>query len=104
MRGDVFELRAPRHASGHEQRGRRYAVVLQSDDLPLSTVIIAPTSTAARPTSFRPGVEIDGRRTQVLVEQATAADPSRLGRWAGRVSRRELAEIEDALRLVLSLD
>jgi len=104
VRGDVFELRAPRRTSGHEQRGPRYAVVIQSDDLHLSTLIIAPTSTTARPTVFRPSLDILGRRARVLVEQAMAADPARLGRWVGRVTPHELAEIEDALRLVLALD
>lgn len=104
MRGDVFELRSPRRSADHEQRGRRYGVVLQSDDLPLSTLIIAPTSTAARPTSFRPGIDLGGQRTLVLVEQATAVDPGRLGRWAGRVTSAELAEIAEALRLVVALD
>lgn len=37
VRGDVYRLRAPKDARGHEQSGSRYAVVVQSDDLPLST-------------------------------------------------------------------
>ena len=37
VRGDVYRLRAARDAVGHEQQGPRYAVVLQSDDLNLST-------------------------------------------------------------------
>ena len=61
QRGEVFRLRAPRGTRGHEQAGHRYGVVLQADELlSLSTVIIAPTSTRARPASFRPEVEIDG--------------------------------------------
>ena len=38
------------------QAGARYAVVVQSDDLPLSTWIIAPTSTGRRQASFRPEI------------------------------------------------
>ncbi|TDE09129.1 hypothetical protein E1269_15565 [Jiangella asiatica] len=53
-----------RGSRGHE-RGKRYAVVVQSDLLPLSTWLVAPTSTSARPTSFRPEVEISGK-TNVL--------------------------------------
>lgn len=104
MRGDIHGLQAPRQARGHEQRGRRYAVVLQSDDLPLSTLLVAPTSTSARPTTFRPEIDIDGRRTMVLVEQTTAVDPSRLGPAVGHLSHGELADVERALRLVFSLD
>ncbi|MGQ0668157.1 MAG: type II toxin-antitoxin system PemK/MazF family toxin [Actinomycetota bacterium] len=47
-RGDVYEFRSPR-GRGHEQRGERYGVVVQSDLLlPRSVVIVAPTSRSAR--------------------------------------------------------
>ncbi len=52
MRGEVYRLSA--RGQGHEQKGRRYAVVLQPDWLTLSTWIVALTSTSARETSFRP--------------------------------------------------
>jgi mRNA interferase MazF len=40
---------------------------VQSDVLHLlSTWLVAPTSTAARPATFRPSVEIDGTETRVL--------------------------------------
>ncbi|EPR76553.1 hypothetical protein ADILRU_1038 [Leifsonia rubra CMS 76R] len=32
MRGDIYQLRAPRGARGHKQSGVRYAIVVQSDD------------------------------------------------------------------------
>ncbi|HEY0117155.1 MAG TPA: hypothetical protein VGC04_00070 [Cellulomonas sp.] len=40
----------------------------------------------------------------VLVEQATAVGPGRLGEFAGRLDAAELAAVDDALRLVLGLD
>ena len=104
MRGDVFELKAPRDARGHEQRGNRYAVVVQSDLLPLSTWLVAPTSTSARPTTFRPEVEVDGKSTLVLVEQTAAVDPERLGRLVGQLSQHEMSAVDDALKMVLHLD
>ena len=45
VRGEVYRLRSPRGARGHEQAGVRYAVVVESDLLPLSTWLVAPTST-----------------------------------------------------------
>lgn len=104
VRGDVHELPAPRGARGHEQAGRRYGVVVQSDDLPLSTLLVAPTSTSARAASFRPEIDLMGQVTRVLVEQTTAVDPTRLGRWVGRLTHREMVELDAALRLVLALD
>jgi mRNA interferase MazF len=104
VRGDVYELRAHRQTRGHEQRGHRYAVVVQSDLLPLSTWLVAPTSTSARPASFRPEVEVDGKTTLVLVEQTAAVDPERLGHHVGRLSHHEMAAVNDALRTVLQLN
>ena len=103
MRGEVYGLRAPRDVRGHEQRSRRYAVVIQSDQLPLSTWLVAPTSTSARPASFRPEVDIGGRLTRVLVEQTAAVDPTRLGESVGHLAFDELRNVESALRIVLDL-
>jgi mRNA interferase MazF len=103
VRGELFRLRGPRGTRGHEQQGSRFAVVVQSDHLPLSTLLVAPTSTAARPASFRPEIEIDGRTTRVLVEQTAAVDPARLGDSAGRLSFDDLRRVDAALRLVLDL-
>ncbi|GGM16729.1 type II toxin-antitoxin system PemK/MazF family toxin [Dactylosporangium sucinum] len=103
MRGDVYELKGPRDTRGHEQRGNRYAVVVQSDLLPLSTWLVAPTSTSARPTSFRPEIEVQGKSTYVLAEQTAAVQPERLGQLVGHLSHQEMSAVDDALRLVLHL-
>jgi mRNA interferase MazF len=103
-RGDVYELPEPRRAVGHEQRGPRYGVVVQSDLLlGLSTWLIAPTSTRAQPATFRPEVDVRGRPTRVLVEQSGVVDPRRLGERVGHLGFTELRAVEDALRLVLEL-
>jgi len=104
QRGDVHAFVPPRRRRGHEQRGRRYAVVVQGDELAaLSTVVLAPTSTETVPTTFRPEVEISGRRMRVLVDQIGAFDVSRVGRRVGRLAQSELREVDEALRVVLGL-
>lgn len=104
QRGEVFRLRAPRAIRAHEQAGERYGVVVQADELlALSTVIVAPTSTRARPASFRPEVTIAVGRTRVLVEQLGAVDPNRLGESQGLLSFDELREVDRALAVVLGL-
>jgi mRNA interferase MazF len=103
VRGDVYRLRAPRGARGHEQQGHRFAVVVQADELVLSTWLVAPTSTSAREATFRPGVEVNGTHTLVLTEQTSAVDPSRLGDRVGHLGFDELRAVDAALRLVLSL-
>jgi mRNA interferase MazF len=103
VRGEVFRLR-PVRAKGREQRGARYAVVLQADDLlGLSTAIVAPTSTKAKAASFRPEIELHGLATRVMLDQAMAVDIQRLGTSAGRLAAREIHAVDDALRLVLAL-
>jgi mRNA interferase MazF len=104
VRGEIFHLPALRGRRGREQRGARYAVVVQSDDfLGLSTVIVSPTSSIALPASFRPTITVDGKETRVLVEQTTVVDPQRLGRSAGRLAASELRAVDESLALVLGL-
>jgi mRNA interferase MazF len=104
VRGEVVRLPAPRGTRGREQRGARYAVVVQADDvLGLSTVLVAPTSTRAQPAAFRPSIELRGSETRVLVEQTVAVDPQRLGASVGRLEAVELRAIDDALRLIFGL-
>jgi mRNA interferase MazF len=104
VRGEVFRLAAPRDRRGHEQRGARYAVVVQSDDVSgLSTVVVAPTSTSARAATFRPVIELRDARTRVLADQMTAVNPRRLGKSVGRLDAGELGAVDEALALVLGL-
>jgi mRNA interferase MazF len=104
VRGEIFRLPPRRGARGHEQRGARFAVILQADEfLDLSTTLVAPTSTSARQATFRPPIVIDRRETRVLVEQTTVVDPQRLGPLAGRLEASELQAVDEALSLILGL-
>lgn len=104
VRGEVFRLPSPRGVRGREQRGARYAVVVQADEfMALSTTLVSPTSTSARPATFRPTISRDGNETRVLVEQTIVVDPQRLGRSAGHLEADELRAVDEALALVLGL-
>lgn len=104
VRGEIFRLPSPRGARGREQQGARYAVVVQADEfMALSTTLVAPTSTSARPATFRPTISLNDTETRVLVEQTTVVDPERLGRSAGRLGAEELQAVDGALALVLGL-
>ena len=103
-RGDIFALRLPKGVR-HEQRGRRFGVVVQSDAfLPRSVVLVAPTSSNARAASFRPEIDIDGTSTRVLVEQVGAVDLQRLGDLAGHLTPEEQWGVDAALLTVLGLN
>ncbi len=58
VRGDVHSISLPRRR-GRVQHGRRYAVIVQADDLlALSTVVICPTSISAPAASFHPEIAV----------------------------------------------
>jgi mRNA interferase MazF len=103
IRGDLHRIKLP-GKRGHVQQGRRYAVIVQADDLfTLSTVVICPTSRSAFPASFHPEVTIAEQSTQVLCEMIGAVDARALGERVGNLSREELRAVEDALLLVLDM-
>lgn len=100
----MFRLRLPKGV-GHEQQGERFGVVVQSDALlPRSVVLVAPTSTSARPASFRPEVHLGQSATKVLVEQTGAVDATRLGDLVGRLTTEEQWGVDTALAVVLGLN
>jgi mRNA interferase MazF len=104
VRGEIRRLRIPGGRRGSEQRGARFAVIVQADELlALSTVLVAPTSRSAPPRSFRPLIEVGGESTRVLVEQTTAVSTERLGESARRLKAHELRAVDEALALVLGL-
>jgi mRNA interferase MazF len=104
VRGEVRRLRTARDRRGSEQRGARFAVIVQADELlALSTVLVAPTSRSAPPRSFRPSIELGGQATRILVEQMTAVSTERLGEPAGRLIAQELRAVDEALAVVLGL-
>lgn len=103
VRGDVHAISLPR-GRGRVQHGRRYAVIVQADDLmTLSTVVICPTSTAAPAASFHPEIVLDGLKAQVLCEMVGAVDARNLGDHVGHLNHEELKSVEDGLSLVLDI-
>ena len=103
VRGDVCAIKLPQRR-GRVQHGRRFAVVVQADDLlALSTVVVCPTSQSAPPASFHPEVKIGDESTRVLCEMVGAVDARALGKQIGHLSLEEMRDIDDALLLVLGL-
>jgi mRNA-degrading endonuclease toxin of MazEF toxin-antitoxin module len=103
VRGDVHAITLPR-GRGHVQHRRRYAVVVQADDLlALSTTVVCPTSTSTPPASFHPAVEIADEPTCVMCEMVGAVDARLLGDRVGHLTLDELRGVDEALELVLDL-
>ncbi len=103
VRGDVHAITFPRKR-GHVQHGRRYAVIVQSDDLlTLSTIAVCPTSSSAPVASFHPEIVLSGESTQILCEMIGAVDTRALGEQVGHLTTDEIRAMDDALMMVLDL-
>jgi mRNA interferase MazF len=103
VRGAIYEIHAMPNTRGHEQQGRRLAVVIESDRFSTSTVTVAMTSTSAGPAVYRPEIDVDGGLTRILTDQIFSVDPGRLGGFRGRLDASELADLDRALLLKLGL-
>lgn len=103
VRGDVHAISPPR-GRGRVQHGRRFAVIVQADDLlALSTIIVCPTSTSTPAATFHPEIDVSGEPTRVMCEMVGAVDARALGEHIGRLTLNELRGVDDALQLVLDL-
>lgn len=103
VRGDVHAIALPRRR-GHVQHGRRFAIVVQADDLlSLSTILVCPTSTSTPAASLHPEVSLGGESTRVMCEMIGAVDARNLGERVDRLTLDELRAVDDALELVLDL-
>jgi len=103
IRGAVYrvDLGAPR---GHEQGGRRYGLVLSPSEMNWSVATIVPTSTSARPATFRPELVIDGQQTLLLVDQIRTVDTAYLvGDPIDYLNHDELTTVEQAVIHYLGL-
>ena len=103
VRGDVFAISLPRRG-GRVQQGKRFAVVVQADDLlALSTIVVCPTSTSTPAATFHPEIAIGNERTRVMCEMVDAVDARALREQVAHLTLDEMRDLDDALELVLDL-
>ncbi|WP_462188215.1 type II toxin-antitoxin system PemK/MazF family toxin [Frankia sp. CcWB2] len=104
MRGAVYPVDLGDAKRGHEQRGRRLGLVLSMEQNTWSTVTIAPTSTSAQASTFRPEVIIAGRSTRILIDQIRTIDSAYVaGELVDYLSRDDMAQVEHTLSCYLGL-
>jgi mRNA interferase MazF len=103
FRGTIYEIKALPGARDHEQQGRRYAVIIQSDRFATSAITVALTSSSAGPAIYRPEIDFDGTKSRILADQIYTVSPSRLGDFKGALEAHEAAELDRALMLKLGL-
>ena len=108
-RGEVWLVNlAP--TAGHEQAGRRPAVIVSEDVFnsgPADLVILLPITSTLRPIpSHVPLSPPDGgldRQSAVLCEAIRSVSRRRLIRRIGAIRAARLAHVEDVLRILLRL-
>lgn len=104
IRGAVYRVDLGDAKRGHEQRGKRFGLVLSPSDMPWSVATIVPTSTSAQPAIFRPEIDVAGTPTRFLVDQIRTVDVRYLtGDPVHFLDRDELAEVEHAVTRYLGL-
>ncbi|MEU4924554.1 type II toxin-antitoxin system PemK/MazF family toxin [Streptomyces parvus] len=104
IRGSVYRVDLGDAKRGHEQRGKRYGIVLSDAPDNWSTVIIVPTSTRAQDAVFRPRLVIAGRETVALTDQLRALDTQYVvGEAVDHLTSADMAQIEFALGRLLKL-
>jgi mRNA interferase MazF len=104
IRGAIYRVDLGDAKRGHEQRGRRFGLVLSLSSMPWTVATIVPTSTTAQPAVFRPTLEVNGQQTRFLVDQIRSIDTDYIiGDPVYYLERSELAEIEHAVSRYLGL-
>ncbi|HZE37580.1 MAG TPA: type II toxin-antitoxin system PemK/MazF family toxin [Stackebrandtia sp.] len=104
IRGAVYRVDFGDAKRGHEQRGRRFGLVLSPSGLPWSVATVIPTSTSAQAAVFRPEIELGGTLTRFLIDQIRTIDVMYIhGDPEFFLERDELAEVEHAVGQYLGL-
>ena len=98
IRGAVYPVDLGEAKRGHEQRGRRFGLLISIEQDAWSTVTVIPTSTSAQASVFRPEVVVAGRNTTILIDQIRAIDVLYVtGELVDYLSRDDMAQAEHGL-------
>lgn len=104
IRGAVYPIDLGDAKRGHERRGKRLGLVLNTQQEPWSTVIVVPTSTRAQGSAFRPQAVVAGRTTRLLVDQLRTIDTRYVtGDLVDFLKREDMAQVEYAVVRYLGL-
>lgn len=104
IRGCIYRIDLGEARHGHEQRGRRFGLVISENPQTWTVTTIIPTSTGAQPSIFRPEIELEGQPTLLLVDQIRTVDLAYIkGDPIHMLNRYDLARVEDVLMRFLGL-
>ena len=106
-RGDIYFCDM-NPSVGSEQGGIRPVLIVQNDygNTYSSTVIVVPITSKIKKRSLQTHVEIWfplPRRSIIEAEQIRVIDKSRIRNYVGRLTRREMIRVDNAIRISLAL-
>jgi len=105
IRGGIYPIDLGDAKRGHEQRGRRFGLVISIQRDHWSVVTVIPTSTSAQSAEFRPVIEFNGQPTRLLVDQIRTIDTTYvLGDLVHYLPRDDMEQVTDTVALYLGLD
>lgn len=105
-RGDIYYILCEK-TEGSEQKGKRPAVVVSNDTgnayAPIIEVVFLTTNTKRwLPTHVE--IKSSSARSKALCEQVTTVDKKRVSDYVGKVTKREMEEIEKAIKISLAIE
>lgn len=104
IRGAIYRVDLGGARRGHEQRGRRYGLVLSPTAMPWNVVTIVPTSTSAQPAAFRPELSVAGEASRLMVDQIRTVEVKFVhGEPVDFFGHDEMSVVEDVVRRYLGL-
>jgi mRNA interferase MazF len=111
IRGDIYYVQIGNEGVGSEQKGDRYAVIIQNNtgNRYSPTVIVAFISTAIHKAKLPTHVEIDVTNSGIpepsliMCEQLRTLDKKRLVRKVGHLSVTKKQELDEALCVSLGM-
>ena len=104
-RGDIYWVNLD-PTIGSEIKKTRPAVVISNDvqnGIGIRFIVAPVTSQVKKIYPFEAKIELKGKRGKVLLDQIRTIDVKRLGEFVGSLSTTELKDVNEALKLVLSI-
>lgn len=106
-RGEIYYIRADQSETGSEQRANRPGVIVSNDinnkySATVEVVYLTTQPKSNLPTHVR--IYSAPRPSTALCEQVTTVAVSRLEKYLGRCSRRELNRIDKAMMVSLGIE
>ena len=105
--GDIYLVELP-EVGGHEQMGKRPAIIIQKQEYDLPTVLIIPLTTKTKALDFVGTMLVEpddknhlDKESVALAFQLRAIDKKRLSKRIGELRREQIIKLQDLIKELL---